>query len=345
MRPLTSFLIAVVVAGCSSASGATTTTLVDIGAGLGGPAGVAADVYATGLANVSVIAFDDDAHLWAATAAFEDAGTDAVYLVETPGAAPIKVIDGVHTPLGLVWVGDTLYVASDERVDAYTDLDGFTFGTHTTVLTLPDDVGEVNGVVISPEGRLVLGVSAPCDACTPTSEYSAAVLSFLPDGSDLRVEASGIRAPIGLAYVPGTSDLLVTLNQRDELGDATPGDWLAIVRRGDAWGFPDCYGQGGMSCAGVPAPLAVLDKHAAVGGVAVVTGRLGATIGTSALVAEWTTGIVMRVGLQTGAVTTATTVEPLLTGLEQPVAVATSPDGDVFVGDWGTGTIYRIAPA
>ncbi len=84
-----------------------------------------------------------------------------VYLVTSPGAAPTKVIAGVHTPLGLVWVADTLYVASHGRVDAYTDLDGVTFGSHTTVLTLPDDVGEVNGLVMSPEGRLVLGVSAP----------------------------------------------------------------------------------------------------------------------------------------------------------------------------------------
>ena len=67
-------------------------------------------------------------------------------------------------------------------------------------MTLPDDVGEVNGLVMSPEGRLILGVSAPCDACTPSSQYAAAVISVLPDGTDLRVEASGIRAPVGLAY-------------------------------------------------------------------------------------------------------------------------------------------------
>ena len=345
MRPLLSLLLAALVAGCTSASGSTA-TLVDIGAGLQGPAGLAATVYATGLANVSAFAFDGDGRLWAATAAFEDADTDAVYLVPAAGATPTRVIDDVHTPLGLAWVGDTLYVASDGRVDAYADLDGAAFGTHTTVLSLPDDVGEVNGIVMSPEGRLVLGISAPCDACTPTSAYAAAVVSFLPDGSDLRVEASGIRAPIGLTYVPGTADLLVTMNQRDELGDATPGDWLSIVRSGQAWGFPDCYGQGGSACAGVPEPLAVLDKHAAVSGVAVVTGQLGPATGSSALVAEWTTGIVMRVGLSIGdtaTVTTATTVTPFLTGLEQPVAVATAPDGAVLVGDWGSGTIYRVA--
>ena len=38
-------------------------------------------------------------------------------------------------------------------------------------------------------------------------------------------------------------DLLVTMNQRDDLGDQTPGDVLAVVQVGQAWGFPDCYGE------------------------------------------------------------------------------------------------------
>lgn len=320
-------------------------TLSDIGSGLQGPAGLAATVYASGLSNVSAFAFDSDGRLWAATASYEDTGTDAVYLVAAAGAAPTKVIGEIHTPLGLVWEGEVLYVASAGHVDAYTDLDDLTFRTQTTVLTLPAGVGEVNGIVMSAEGRLVLGVSAPCDACAPTSADEAAIISFLPDGSDLRVEASGIRAPVGLAYIPGTTDLLVTMNQRDDLGDATPGDRLAIVASGQAWGFPDCYGQGGTACAGVPEPLAELDKHAAASGVAVVTGSLGSSVGTSALVAEWATGVVLRVALAREASGYSGTVEPFLTGLSKPVPMATAPDGAVLVGDWGSGTIYRIATA
>ena len=100
-------------------------------------------------------------------------------------------------------------------------------------------------------------------------------MSFLPDGTDLRADATDIRAPIGLAYFPGTSELFVTMNQRDDLGDQTPGDWLSIVQAGQSWGFPDCYGQGGGECAGEPGPVAELDQHAAVSGVAIVTGQLG----------------------------------------------------------------------
>ena len=103
------------------------TGLVDIGAGLTGPAGLTATVAATGLAHVSAFAFDADGRLWAATAGYGDDGSDAVYLVGSDGSTPVKVIAGLHTPLGLVWSDGTLYVASAGRVDAYRDLVDSTF--------------------------------------------------------------------------------------------------------------------------------------------------------------------------------------------------------------------------
>src|SRR5207248_833059 len=158
-------------------------------------------------------------------------------VVATAGAAPVEVIAGLHTPLGLLWYQGSLYVASKERVDAYSGFDGTRFAATRTVLTLPAGVGQSNELVLAPDGRMLLGISAPCDHCTPTSTRSASIVSFRPDGSDLQTYAAGIRAPIALVYFPNTSDLFVTMNQRDDLGAATPGDWLAIVRRGQQWGL------------------------------------------------------------------------------------------------------------
>jgi len=347
MRTACTLLLAFLVAACGAGAAAVpapTAALTDIGAGLQGPAGLVATAYATGLGHVSAFSFDSGGPLWASTAGYDDDGSDAVYLVSSTGTAPTRVIADLHTPLGLAWVGDTLYVASKGRVDAYSGFEGTSFASHRTVLALPDGVGEVNGLAMSPDGRFVLGVSAPCDACTPTSPYAAAVVSFLPDGSDLRVEASGIRAPVGLAYVPGTADLLVTMNQRDDLGTATPGDWLSLVRSGQAWGFPSCYGQGGSTCDGLPQPIATLDAHAAASGVAIVK-DFGSSPGSSAIVAEWAKGVVLRVALTAQGDGYRGTAVPFLAGLTNPVPVATAPDGALLVGDWGTGTVYRVAPA
>jgi glucose/arabinose dehydrogenase len=251
----------------------------------------------------------------------------------------------MHTPLGLVWYQGSLYVTSTGQVDAYTGFDGTHFAMHRRVLTLPAGVGESNTIAVSPGGRLVMGISAPCDHCSPASPWSASVVSFLPDGTDLQVVARGIRAAVGLAYYPGTAVLLVTMNQRDDLGARTPGDWLAVVKPGQDWGFPACFGQGGADCTGVGSPLAVLDKHAAVSDVAIVTGQLGPAVGDSALVAEWSDGKVQRVPLGNRESTVTATAAAFLTGVAKPVAVTIGPDGAVYVGDWASGTIFRVARA
>ena len=261
------------------------------------------------------------------------------------GGDAIEIVKDLPTDLGLAWNHDGLYVASKKRVDAHHGFDGTAFSDHHTVLTLPAGVGESNGLVMSPDGHLLLGISAPCDHCTPTSTSSAAIASFQPDGSDLTTYASGIRAPVGLTSYPGTSNLFVSMNQRDDFGDEIPGDWLAQVTQGQNWGFPDCFGQGGTGCPDQPQPVAVLDQHAAVSGVAIVTGQLGTTVGTSALVAEWADGAVKRVALTANGATYAGIVHPFLTGFTNPVPVLAAPDGAVFVGDWTTGTICRITTA
>jgi glucose/arabinose dehydrogenase len=134
------------------------------------------------------------------------------------------------------------------------------------------------------------------------------------------------------------------MNQRDDLGEATPGDWLGVVESGQHWGFPDCYGQGGTACAGVPDPAGVLDPHAAVSGVAVASPTLaGGGTGTLALVAEWNAGRVMAVDLSTdesGAMTS--TVRPFLTGLQRPEPLLTTPSGSLLAGDWASGTVYEV---
>src|SRR6185312_8991171 len=132
--------------------------------------------------------------------------------------------------------------------------------------------GENNNVVLGPTGRLVMGISASCDHCVPRSRWSGTIVSFRPNGSGLHVVARGVRAAYGLAYLPGTATLFATMNQRDDLGVRTPGDWLGVVAAGQDWGFPSCYGQHTSACAGTPSPAAVLDAHAAAGGVALVRG-------------------------------------------------------------------------
>ena len=238
--------------GASPAASPSPSGLVDIGEGLSGPAGLKASVYSRGVPNAAAFAFDDQGRLWIATADYTDSGSDGVYLVPSAGATAQLVIPNLHTALGLLWYHGALYVSSKERVDAYSGFDGARFTNSKSVLSLPIGVGEVNGLVFGPDGRMRVGVSAPCDHCQPDSKWSAAVLSFLPDGSDLQVEASGIRAPIDFAYYPGTNDLFVTMNQRDDLGQPRRAIGSALFMTATTGGSRTVTGREAPSVPGRP---------------------------------------------------------------------------------------------
>ena len=112
--------------------------MVSIGAGLNGPSGLVATVYAKGLTHAAAFANDSEGRLWVATADATDQGGDGVYVVSAAGATPTEVITTIHTPLGLLWYHGSLLVASRNRVDAYSGFDGTTFASSVAVLTLPD---------------------------------------------------------------------------------------------------------------------------------------------------------------------------------------------------------------
>jgi glucose/arabinose dehydrogenase len=319
--------------------------LISIGAGLKGPAGLSGTVYAHGPKSTATFAFDGKGRLWLTAAGLESHTHDGVYMVAKAGARALRVVSGLDDPLGIVWRGGALFVASVGRVDEYSEFDGKSFRRHVEIVHGPVTGGENNNLVLAPDGRLVMGITASCDHCKPASSYSGSIVSFRQNGSDLRIYARAIRAPVGLAFLPGTNTLFASMNQRDDLKAKTPGDWFSLVREGENWRSPSCYGQGGAACRGVPRPTAVLDKHGAVGGIAMVSARLAAGTGSSALVAEWAASKVEQVSLRKSGSSYTGTVSTFLTGIRNPLAIVRSSDGSLLVGDWSTGVIYRIAAA
>lgn len=69
----------------------------------------------------------------------------------------------------------------------------------------------------------------------------ANILELNPDGSGMRVFASGLRNPVGMDWAPGTSALWTSVNERDELGDDLVPDYLTSVKEGGFYGWPYAY--------------------------------------------------------------------------------------------------------
>ena len=350
LRPLLTIAALLTAMSANAAAAA----LVPAGAGINAPPDIRAEVWAQ-LPSPTAFAVDQRGRVWATTSRRSPQPDGAVYVITRQGRPATPVITGLSRPLGLVWRGGELFVSSFGRVDAYSRLKGFTFTRRRTVLTgLPAGTGAAHqndGLAVGPRGRLWLGIGAQCNACAPTSPLEAAIVSFLPSGKGLRVEARGLRNPYGLAFIPNTNVLLATDNGRDDLGPDLPAEELNRIVPHMHYGYPDCWNQGDAPCAGTVAPLAQLAPHASADGLAILSGTWGRRYGTSAFIAEFgstkqppTGHDVVRVALrQRRDGTWVGTATQFATGFTNPLAVAVSPRG-FFVGDWTTGTVYRLRP-
>ncbi len=97
------------------------------------------------------------------------------------------------------------------------------------------------GLAVSLDGkRMFFSVGSRTNVPTldpdPTEQNRADVLVANPDGSDLHIYASGIRNPVGLEVQPGTGDVWVSVNERDELGDNLLPDYITHVQEGGFYG-------------------------------------------------------------------------------------------------------------
>jgi len=256
------------------------------------PKGVGISTAARGIPAATNLAVDSAGGLWVTSGAGGARPSDGVWRVAADGSAK-HVATGLHTALGLAWMGGTLYVASVRtpslgQVTALSGFDGKTFARRRTLLSnLPIGRHTVDSIAPGPDGRLYLGVGSEFDNRASKRKLAGTVVSFRPDGHGLRVEATGLRNPYGLAFVPGSDRLLVTENARDDLGISRPPDFLDLLPTAGAapdFGFPRCYGQGGAACTRARKPLARFAPHASSDGIGIA--QHWGSDGLSAFVAE-----------------------------------------------------------
>ena len=76
---------------------------------------------------------------------------------------------------------------------------------------------------------------------SPGEANRASILETSPEGGGLRVFASGLRNPSGIAVDPASGELWTTVNERDLIGNNLPPDYVTTVRRGGFYGWPWFY--------------------------------------------------------------------------------------------------------
>jgi glucose/arabinose dehydrogenase len=296
-------------------------------------------VMASGLHFPVNLTFDQHGGLWYTSSVVSGQNpTDGVWYIP-PGGRPRQVVKGLAAA-GVVWVGNSLYVASTTApgTGEITVLEGFNGSRFTSqrVRLGGLSVGShlIGSIALGPDGRLYIGVGA-----AGGQSLSGSVLSFAPGGGNPVVRATGLRSAFGLAFYGPL--LLVTDTGRDDLGPFRPPERLNEFNPAGPqvnFGYPGCYGQGGPACAGTRPPLATFGAHATPSGVA-VRGSVAYVVENGSSFLQNPTGSdIQRVDLRTGQHTVFWR-SPVK---HDPVGAAIGPDGNLYVTLLASGEIIEF---
>lgn len=178
--------------------------------------------------------------------------TDGDGLPETPALA----VSGLTRPNGLAWFDDALYIAAGSEIAMLRAGE-----LRLLVADLPAGAGLwTGGIAVGSRGegeaRIYVGTGAACDTCETDETGRGAVWSFALDGSDGKIEATGLRQPAALAFLDG--ELWVVDSAPASAFDQP---WLDEINRltpGADFGFPRCLGTAIGDCAGVTPPVFAL---------------------------------------------------------------------------------------
>jgi glucose/arabinose dehydrogenase len=98
-------------------------------------------------------------------------------------------------------------------------------------------------IVFSPDRKkMYVSVGSRSNVSDSSAEADRArIFEFNPDGTDRKVYAWGIRNAVGIAFRPGSNELWMSTNERDEIGEDLPPDYISSVRTGGFYGWPWFY--------------------------------------------------------------------------------------------------------
>ena len=295
------------------------------------------------------------------------------------GVAEIKrtFLTGLDSPFGMALVGDAFYVADTDALLRFR-YDGENVSqTGEKVADLPGgpiDHHWTKNVIASEDGKklyVTVGSNSNVGENGLDKEKDrAAILEIDANTGKSRVYASGLRNPVGLGWQPQSKQLWTVVNERDELGNHVPPDYLTSVKDGGFYGWPYSYfGQHLDERVKEQRPDLVtkalvpdygLGAHTASLGLAFYDGKLlsqhfegGAFIGQHG---SWNREphsgykvifVPFKDGQPSGP------PEDILTGFVdadgnargRPVGVAIDKKGGLLVADDVGNTIWRVAPA
>ena len=299
-----------------------------------------------------------------------DADGDGTYELRTVFA------DKLNAPYGLALVGDTLFVANQDALVRFAYREGQTqaSGPPETVTALPSAINHhwTKALAASEDGRFLyvgIGSNSNITERGMTAEVDRAMVWQVDAATGAhKPYATGLRNPTALTIQPGTGQLWVVVNERDEIGPNLPPDYLTSVKEGGFYGWPYAYWGKNVDTRVMPqdpekvaaslTPDYALGSHVAALGVDFSEPAMGGAFTDGVFVGEhgsWNRSppvgykvvfVPFRDGRPAGDPVDFVTGFRGEDGLTRgrPVGVTVDPRGALIVADDLSNTVWRVTP-
>ena len=314
--------------------------------------GATATLYATGLMNPTSFAWGDGAMFAGDSGSEGKTPNGGLYIIANGTATEIP--NGPVFVAGLAWHKGALFMsaafivngAPSFQIVRWSGFTGTDFSIRKTIYTAPAGFQGFNGIAFAPGGRLLVGVDTGLlnnnDHGKPSkSPFLYDILSMKPNGTGVRVFASGIRQPWQMAFAPGAKAPFVSDLGQDgpkKVLKAGPPDFLLKVHRGDNYGFPKCNHTPLGDCKGDAKPFKLFPPHSDIMGVTVV----GKTLYFGSFLGPFGKGgALYKMSIRGGKAL------PVVTGFPLATDALAKHDGYLYVGGSGKttgGEIYQVKP-
>ncbi|MFO7721251.1 MAG: sorbosone dehydrogenase family protein [Gillisia sp.] len=160
------------------------------------------------------------------------------------------LLTGLNQPFGMLMIDKWLYIGNTNALIRYPYKTG-----QTKITSPPEKIVDLpagkhnlhwarNIITNSDSSKIYISVGSGSNVAEngiANELLRAAILEINPDGSDLRIYASGLRNPVGMGWAPGTTTLWTVVNERDKLGDELVPDYFTSVTPGGFYGWPYSY--------------------------------------------------------------------------------------------------------
>ena len=225
--------------------------------------GFKVDLFATGLSFPRAIKRAPNGDLFFADAASHSQnGSGMVKVIHgiTKDGKPEKIstfISGQNGSFGIafypagpnpqwVYIGNTANVIRVPYKNGDLEASG---PAETIIQGLPTGGHATRDLAFSPDGKrlfVAVGSLANFDDAdnVPAEKNRGNILEYTPEGKFVKIYASGIRNPVGIAMNQLTGELWCSVNERDLLGDNLVPDYITHVQEGGFYGWPYYYSGG-----------------------------------------------------------------------------------------------------